>query len=151
MTRSSSWQIIQCMIGKVLLKTVNWSLIPAIFLSASPTRKNYKGIELWRKKYSCNRRSRFYWSNIVADQLAKGHHVAAVDNLVTGRMENLALSLKNPAFKFYQADLNQWDQIEEIIAWADCIFHMAGSVGQRFVLKILCILFPIISMDVKIF
>lgn len=77
----------------------------------------------------------FIGSNIVADQLAKGHHVAAVDNLVTGRMENLALSLKNPAFKFYQADLNQWDQIEEIIAWADCIFHMAGSVGQRFVLK----------------
>lgn len=76
----------------------------------------------------------FIGSNLVADQLAKGRHVRVVDNLITGRMNNLEASLKNPALHFEQADLDTWKNLAEAVEWADCIFHMAASVGQRFVL-----------------
>lgn len=77
----------------------------------------------------------FIGSNLAADQLAKGRQVRVVDNLVTGRMNNLEPYLKNPALHFEQADLGNWKNLEEAVEWADCIFHLAGSVGQRFVLN----------------
>ncbi len=77
----------------------------------------------------------FIGSNLVGDQLAKGRNVRAVDNLITGRMSNIEPYLSNPALHFDKADLSNWDGLLEAVEWADCIFHLAGSVGQRFVLK----------------
>lgn len=77
----------------------------------------------------------FIGSNIVADQLEKGRSVRTIDSLVTGQLSNIEPFLNNPSFHFEKADLNHWEGLAETIEWADCIFHMAGSVGQKFVLK----------------
>lgn len=77
----------------------------------------------------------FIGSNLVAYQLAKGHQVRVVDNLVTGRMSNLEPHLQNPELRFEQADISEWKNLESAVEWADLIFHIAGSVGQKFVLS----------------
>jgi UDP-glucose 4-epimerase len=77
----------------------------------------------------------FIGSNLAAYQLAKGNQVCIVDNLITGRMSNLEPLLKNPALRFEKADIADWKNLPEIVEWADYIFHMAGSVGQFFVLN----------------
>ncbi len=77
----------------------------------------------------------FIGSNMVAYQLAKGHEVWVVDSLITGRLSNIEPHLSNPALRFDQADLASWPNILKAVSWADYIFHFAGSVGQRFILK----------------
>ena len=76
----------------------------------------------------------FIGSNLVAHQLAKGNKVRVVDNLITGRTTNLEPHMKNPDLQFDQADISDWKNLSEAVEWADYIFHMAASVGQRFVL-----------------
>ena len=77
----------------------------------------------------------FIGSNLVSDQLAKGHEVCVIDNLVTGRISNIESHLKNPALRFIQADIVECKNLSEVVEWADWIFHMAASVGQRYVLS----------------
>ncbi len=47
----------------------------------------------------------FIGSNLVNKLLTLGHTVIAVDNLITGRVENLAEAKRNPQFSFIQADV----------------------------------------------
>lgn len=77
----------------------------------------------------------FIGSNMAAYQLNQGNEVWVVDNLKTGRLSNIEPLLKNPSFRFDQSDLNNWENCQKAVEWADQIFHFAGSVGQRFVLN----------------
>lgn len=77
----------------------------------------------------------FIGSNLVSDQLAKGHEVCVIDNLVTGRINNIESHLKNPALRFIEGDIVECKNLSEVVEWADWIFHMAASVGQRYVLN----------------
>ncbi|MEI8366305.1 MAG: NAD-dependent epimerase/dehydratase family protein [Parachlamydiaceae bacterium] len=77
----------------------------------------------------------FIGSNIAANELAKGHDVWVVDSLITGQLGNIQPYLKNPAFRFDQADISTWAKMPQAVSWADRIFHMAATVGQKYVLK----------------
>lgn len=77
----------------------------------------------------------FIGSNMAAFQLEKGNDVWVVDSLITGRKSNIDPFLLNPSFRYDQADLSAWPNMLKAVEWADTIFHFAGSVGQRFVLK----------------
>jgi len=77
----------------------------------------------------------FIGSHLVQYHLDKGDHVWAVDNLLTGKEDNIKAFEKHPFFRFTQADLAQWPQLLEAITWADRIYHMAAILGQRLVLS----------------
>ena len=77
----------------------------------------------------------FIGSHIVARHLIAGDEVWAIDNLHSGRMENIAFCNFNPHFKFSQADICDWPEMKEAVKWADRIYHMASYVGQWMVLK----------------
>ena len=47
----------------------------------------------------------FVGSNLVADLMKKGHKVTVLDNLFTGKLENLSEWLNNPNFKFIKGDV----------------------------------------------
>jgi dTDP-glucose 4,6-dehydratase len=51
--------------------------------------------------------SGFIGSHLCDQLLARGYAVTAVDNLVTGREENLRDALKSPAFRFHRQDVCQ--------------------------------------------
>lgn len=77
----------------------------------------------------------FIGSHLVNHHLKKNDQVWALDNLQTGQIKNLQPNLKHSSFRFDQADLCNWDRLQEAVSWAHRIYHMAASVGQRFVLS----------------
>lgn len=77
----------------------------------------------------------FIGSNLALQHLNKKDSVWVVDNLSTGRIENLNAALNNPHFRFTEADLNSWEELSKAVTWADAIYHMAAIVGQKVVIK----------------
>ena len=77
----------------------------------------------------------FIGSNLVQHHLALGDQVFAVDNLSTGRASNIRPFMRVPGFRFAEQDIVRWDQLGEIVAWADRIYHMAAVVGVKKVLE----------------
>ena len=57
----------------------------------------------------------FLGSHLVDYLLAKGHRVIAIDNLVTGRVENISHLLGNENFKFIKQDVTQYLFLSEKI------------------------------------
>lgn len=76
----------------------------------------------------------FIGSHLVEHHLRRGDRVHAVDNLTTGRIDNLAAFEDDPHFHFDEADILTWDGLEKVVAWADRIYHMAAVVGMYKVL-----------------
>ena len=68
----------------------------------------------------------FIGSHLVDRLLSEGNEVIAIDNLVTGRKENLALALKNPKFQFVEKDISEFSSIRDYFKNIDWVFHVAA-------------------------
>jgi nucleoside-diphosphate-sugar epimerase len=77
----------------------------------------------------------FIGSYIVNHHLDKGDQVWVIDNLSTGKKENVTPYKNSTQYRFSEADLREWDQLDEAVEWSDRIYHMAATVGQRLVLS----------------
>ncbi len=77
----------------------------------------------------------FIGSHLVEYHLAKGHRAHAVDNLSTGSLENINGFMENPRFCFNKADILTWRGLEDAVAWADRVYHLAAIVGMFKVLE----------------
>lgn len=77
----------------------------------------------------------FIGSHLVERHLAQGDSVHVVDNLSTGRIENIQPFLDNGHFCFDEADILTWSGLEKAATWADRIYHMAAVVGVFRVLE----------------
>jgi len=77
----------------------------------------------------------FIGSSLAAFHLENGDKVHVVDDLSTGCIENIAPFMENPEFTFDEADLLNWDGLDNATNWADRIYHMAAVVGVFRVLK----------------
>jgi UDP-glucose 4-epimerase len=79
----------------------------------------------------------FIGSHLVDALLTRGAAVTGLDNLKLGRRENLAIALKNPRFKFFEADLNDLPACKKIIAGQSqsapftAAWHMAANSDIR--------------------
>jgi UDP-glucose 4-epimerase len=77
----------------------------------------------------------FIGSHIAEFHLNRGDHVLVVDDLSTGTRENVDMFIDNPNYRFEEADILTWKNIESSICWADRIYHMAAVVGLFKVLE----------------
>ena len=66
----------------------------------------------------------FIGSNLVDALIDKGHDVIVIDNLSTGKKENL-----NPKCVFFEMDLStvQMDALDEVMSGAHYVFHVAAK------------------------
>lgn len=71
----------------------------------------------------------FIGSHLVERHLERGDKVHVVDDLTTGSLSNLQPFLDHPNFRFDEADMLVWPQLERTAGWADRIYHMAAVVG----------------------
>ena len=71
----------------------------------------------------------FIGSHLVEYHLNKGDEVFVVDDLSTGRIENVDLFKNNKNYRFAKGDILTWDGMDEAVAWSDRIYHMAAVVG----------------------
>ena len=79
----------------------------------------------------------FIGSHLVDALLARGAMVVGIDSMILGKREYLSSALKNPRFKFFQADLNDWSACQKIIsaetksAPFDTVWHLAANSDIR--------------------
>jgi UDP-glucose 4-epimerase len=71
----------------------------------------------------------FIGSHLVEDLLAAGHTVVGLDDLSTGREENLAAVAGHPGLRLVRASVLDQPVVDELTAGSDCVFHLAAAVG----------------------
>ena len=77
----------------------------------------------------------FIGSHLVEYHLNRGDSVHGVDNLSTGALENILSFMEDPNFRFDEADILTWSELENAVYWADRIYNMAAVVGVFKVLE----------------
>jgi UDP-glucose 4-epimerase len=77
----------------------------------------------------------FIGSHLSEQLLQRGHDVWAVDDLSTGRVENLRTFDQNPRFRFIQGSVTDGTLVHGLVSQCDRVFHLAAAVGVRYVLE----------------
>lgn len=75
----------------------------------------------------------FIGSHLVERLLKEGYDVAILDNLSSGKIENL--DLKNPKLRFFKGDTRNRKTVKEILRDVDVVFHLAALVDVSFSVK----------------
>src|SRR6056297_490590 len=75
----------------------------------------------------------FIGSYLAQRLLNQGHKVILVDNLSTGRLNNIRHIYDNPNLQVHIDTIFNEKLIEEIIKNTDQIYHLAAAVGVKFI------------------
>ena len=73
----------------------------------------------------------FIGSHLAEQLLNAGYHVTIIDNLSTGRIENLRVSEANPRFRSAIEDIRNVNVMDRLVSECDVIFHLAAAVGVQ--------------------
>lgn len=76
----------------------------------------------------------FIGSHLAERLLKDGHRVTALDDLSTGRTENLSAVLSNPNFQLVRDSVQNDTTVNTLMAQVDAVFHLAAAVGVQLVL-----------------
>jgi UDP-glucose 4-epimerase len=68
----------------------------------------------------------FIGSHVSELLIAQGHEVLVVDNLTSGRLENLKSVASHPQFKFANTDIRDLPCLQPLFEGVDWVFHFAG-------------------------
>ena len=77
----------------------------------------------------------FIGSHLSEALLERGHEVWALDDLSTGRLENLRPFELHPRFRFLEGDVTSLALVNGLVAQCDRVFHLAAAVGVKYVLE----------------
>lgn len=77
----------------------------------------------------------FIGSHLAEHFLNRGDKVSIVDDLSTGTWQNVASLDDNPNFRAYISDAADAVLMEREIRGADCVFHLASSVGVKLIVS----------------
>jgi UDP-glucose 4-epimerase len=75
----------------------------------------------------------FIGSHLSEYLLQQGHDVTALDNLSTGRLDNIRHLMANPNFHFVQDDVRNTPVLNPRVAECDIVYHLAAAVGVRLI------------------
>jgi len=68
----------------------------------------------------------FIGSHLSELLLAEGHEVIVIDNLASGRLENLKGVADHPGFRFVKVDIRDMASLRPLFEGVDWVFHLAG-------------------------
>jgi UDP-glucose 4-epimerase len=75
----------------------------------------------------------FVGSHLAEELLARGHQVTIIDDLSTGRFENIEHLQKNSNFKFAIETIMNQNVMDRLVSDCDMIYHLAAAVGVELV------------------
>jgi len=87
----------------------------------------------------------FIGSHIADHLLSEGFEVTVLDNLWTGKMENIAHNLKNEDFHFVKGDIRESKTVSDVMKDKDAVFHEAAFVSVPESLKE-----PVLTNDLNV-
>lgn len=73
----------------------------------------------------------FIGSHLAERLLRQGYQVTIIDNLSTGRLENIQLLDSRANFRYAVEDIRNIHVIDRLVSECDIIFHLAAVVGVR--------------------
>jgi UDP-glucose 4-epimerase len=88
-----------------------------------------------RRTYLVTGGAGFIGSSLVESLLGLGHRVVALDNLSTGRLENLRAVIDHPHLRFEQHSVLDEVKVDELMHECDVVVHLAAAVGVRLVVE----------------
>jgi UDP-glucose 4-epimerase len=77
----------------------------------------------------------FIGSHLADHLLARGDKVIALDNLSTGRHDNVEHLLGRPDFEFVLGSILNADLVDDVVSRADAVFHLAAAVGVELIVS----------------
>jgi UDP-glucose 4-epimerase len=77
----------------------------------------------------------FIGSHLVERMLADGKSVVVIDDFSTGSLANLATVKANPRLKIIRSKISECNELPQLAAKAEFIFHLAATVGVELVVK----------------
>jgi len=77
----------------------------------------------------------FIGSHLCEMLVHNGHSVVAIDNLTTGRLENIAHLLPMPGFQFVRESITNTQVLDRLTSEADIIIHLAAVVGVKLIVE----------------
>ena len=78
----------------------------------------------------------FIGSHLVERLLADGRTVTVIDDLSTGRLENLKAVSGHAGLRVIQAKVSGCGELEKLAAAAAAIYHLAAAVGVELVVPV---------------
>lgn len=77
----------------------------------------------------------FIGSHLAESLINDGHKVVVVDNLSTGRIENIDCIIKNKNLEFIKGDIIDLPELDYLVNNADMVYHLAAAVGVELVVN----------------
>ncbi len=77
----------------------------------------------------------FIGSHLSDELIAGGNTVTVLDNLSTGRFENIAHLEGNVSFQFVEGDILNERLVDKLVERCDVVYHLAAAVGVDLVVK----------------
>jgi UDP-glucose 4-epimerase len=77
----------------------------------------------------------FIGSHLCESLLGCGHGVWALDDLSTGRIENLSSFERHPRFRFLEGNVMDQSLVNGLVAQSERVYHLAAAVGVKYVLE----------------
>lgn len=77
----------------------------------------------------------FIGSHLAEELLRAGHVVTVVDDLSTGRLENIEPLMSEARFRYVIDTVLNRRRMVELVEWADVVFHLAAVVGVKLVIE----------------
>ena len=77
----------------------------------------------------------FIGSHLAEELLQRGEEVTIIDDLSTGRIENVAHLKGQPGFSYVLESIQNRSVMAELVDEADVIYHLAAAVGVRLIIE----------------
>jgi UDP-glucose 4-epimerase len=77
----------------------------------------------------------FIGSHIVDRLLERGDEVAVLDDLSTGRRDNVHHHVGNPRFRAVYLSVLEEEIVEELVREVDVVLHLAAAVGVKYIIE----------------
>ena len=75
----------------------------------------------------------FIGSHLCELLLQKGHQVVAIDNLSTGRLDNIQHLIQVPGFQFVRETITNSQVLDRLTSEANIVIHLAAVVGVKLI------------------
>ncbi len=77
----------------------------------------------------------FIGSHLAERLLGEGHHVHIIDNLSTGRLENIETFKDHPNFSYTVGTILNRELMDKLISKTDRVYHLAAAVGVKYIIE----------------
>jgi UDP-glucose 4-epimerase len=77
----------------------------------------------------------FIGSHLADACIDEGDSVVALDDLSTGKVDNIAHLLGDPRFRFIEGSITDPHAVERAVAECEAVYHVAAAVGMRLIVS----------------